>query len=473
MELADMSAVELLDGYAARRFSPVEVIDALWERMEAAEPVIQALYAPDPGGARRAALHSERRWQAQAPIGALDGVPITMKENIATRGVPVPMGTAATELEPASEDAPPAARVREAGAVVLAKTTMPDYGMLSSGLSSFHRLARNPWNPAWSPGGSSAGAAAAAAAGYGPLHLGSDIGGSLRLPASWTGVFTLKPSLGRVPIDPPYWGRVVGPLTRTVADAALLMGVLSAPDARDHMSLPPASLEWSALDGEVRGLRAGVWTEAGCGLRVDEEVAAAVEAVAGLFEGAGAVVERVEPFFTRSMLDDLDLFWRVRSWADLRALSHERQALVLPYIADWCRGGSDVPGVVLMRCVNRMLEIRRATVAATQPYDLVISPVSPVTTFPAEWPSPTNDVSRPLEHIGFTAPFSMSEQPASSINAGFTRAGKPIGVQLAGRRFDDLGVLRATRWYEQARPRAAVPTWPRPEAIRQRQPARE
>ena len=138
------------------------------------------------------------------PQGALDGVPITIKENIATKGVPVPLGTAATELVPAAADAPAAARVREAGAIILAKTTMPDYGMLSSGRSSFHPLTRNPWNLAWNPGGSSAGAGAAAAAGYGPLHLGTDIGGSVRLPASWNGIFTLKPSLGRVPVDPPY-----------------------------------------------------------------------------------------------------------------------------------------------------------------------------------------------------------------------------------------------------------------------------
>src|SRR5581483_7272221 len=150
---------------------------------------------------------------------------------------------AATILAPASADAPPAARAREAGAVILGKTTMPDYGMLSSGLSSFHPLTRNPWDLRRNPGGSSAGAAAAGAAGYGPLHLGTDIGGSIRLPAGWCGVVGLKPSFGRVPIDPPYIGRVAGPLTRTVADCALLMQVLSQPDCRDHMCLPPADIE--------------------------------------------------------------------------------------------------------------------------------------------------------------------------------------------------------------------------------------
>ena len=173
---------------------------------------------------------------------SLDGVPITIKENIATRGVPMPLGTAVSDMTPRTEDAPPAARMREAGAVFLGRTTMPDFGMLSSGLSSFHRLARNPWNTAMNPGGSSAGAGAAGAAGYGPLHLGTDIGGSIRLPAAWCGLVGLKPSLGRVPIDPPFMGRAAGPMTRTVTDAAMAMAVLSQPDGRDHMSLPPATI---------------------------------------------------------------------------------------------------------------------------------------------------------------------------------------------------------------------------------------
>src|SRR5712671_1428940 len=201
--LHDMTATELLAAYKSKKLSPVEAVDAVIARIEAWEPTLKALYAPDFEGARKAAKESEKRWQAGKPQGALDGVPITIKENIATKGVPVPLGTAATELVPAPADAPAAARVREAGAIILAKTTMPDYGMLSSGRSSFHPLTRNPWNLAWNPGGSSAGAGAAAAAGYGPLHLGTDIGGSVRLPACWCGLVALKPSLGRIPVDPP------------------------------------------------------------------------------------------------------------------------------------------------------------------------------------------------------------------------------------------------------------------------------
>ena len=458
----DLAAVELLAAYKSRTLSPVEAVDAVIARIEAWEPRLKALYAPDFDGARKEAKAAEQRWQKGEPKGALDGVPITIKENIATRGVPVPLGTAATQLVPAAADAPAAARVREAGAVILAKTTMPDYGMLSSGRSSFHPLTRNPWNLAWNPGGSSAGAGAAAAAGYGPLHLGTDIGGSVRLPATWNGIFTLKPSLGRVPVDPPYFGRVVGPMTRTVADSALLMAELSKADWRDHMSLPAASLDWSAGPLEPKGLRIGLHLDAGSGLPVDPEVKAAIEGAAKLFADAGAAIEPVAPFLSPGMLHLQDLFWRVRSWVDFSGLSHARQASVLPFIADWCRGGADVSGTTVIRAVNNYMAIRAAATKATHGFDYILSPVSPVPTYRAEWETPTNDVERPLEHISFTMPYNMSEQPAASINCGYTREGKPIGVQIAGRRFDDLGVMRIARWFESAR--GAQRKWPEPVA---------
>jgi aspartyl-tRNA(Asn)/glutamyl-tRNA(Gln) amidotransferase subunit A len=226
--------------------------------MDAWEPVVHALSHRDDATSESEARAAAERWRAGRPRGPLDGVPVTIKENIASGGVPTPLGTAAAELVPAVADAPVVARLREAGAVIVAKTTMPDYGMLTSGVSSLHPTTRNPWNPAWTPGGSSAGAAAAAAAGYGPIHIGTDIGGSVRLPGCWTGVVGFKPSFGRVPVAPPYYGRVAGPLTRTVADAARAMAVISAADDRDHMSLPPQPLQWDELAGEVSGLRIGL-----------------------------------------------------------------------------------------------------------------------------------------------------------------------------------------------------------------------
>src|ERR1700716_4272877 len=202
--LHDLSAVDLIAGFRARQFSPSEVLEDVIAHIAVWEPHIKALYAFDPDGARATAKASTERWQKDQPIGRLDGVPTTIKENIATKGVPVPLGAATAKLVPAVADAPPAARLREAGAVIFSKTTMPDYGMLSSGLSSFHPLTRNPWDLSKNPGGSSAGAGAAAAAGYGPLHLGTDIGGSVRLPACWCGLVPLKPSLGGISGDPPF-----------------------------------------------------------------------------------------------------------------------------------------------------------------------------------------------------------------------------------------------------------------------------
>ncbi len=458
--LHELSATELLAAYRRRALSPLEVTRAVLAHIERWEPHLRATYALEAEGALAMARASERRWLAGEPCGALDGVPATIKENIATKGVPVPLGTAVTPLVPAAEDAPPAARLREAGAVLLCKTTMPDYGMLSSGLSSFHALTRNPWDLSKNPGGSSAGAGAAAAAGYGPLHIGTDIGGSVRLPAGWCGVFGLKPSNGRVPIKPAYYGRIAGPMTRSVADAALMMQVLSQPDARDTMSLPPADIAWTQLQRELKGLRIGLLMDAGWGMAVEPETAAAVQAAARAFEAAGAFVEPLAPFTTRAMIEGLDNFWRMRSWLDYSALPPERQARLLPYIRDWIITAERLTGPEVFRGFSQMGAIRDATIAATLPFDFVLSPVSPVPSYAAEWASPLNDPALPFEHIAFTLPFNMSEQPAASVNCGFTSGGLPIGLQISGRRFDDLGVLQLARAFEDLR--GPQRPWPAP-----------
>jgi aspartyl-tRNA(Asn)/glutamyl-tRNA(Gln) amidotransferase subunit A len=449
--LHELSAAELIAGYRRKDHSPVEVTRSVLGHIELWEHRLQALYLLRPEVALQQARASEARWLRGAPLGPLDGVPLTIKENIATQGDPMPLGTAASDLAPATADAPPAARVREAGGVMIAKTTMPDYGMLSSGLSSFHKLARNPWDMSKTPGGSSAGAGAAAAAGYGPLHLGTDIGGSLRLPAGWCGIFSLKPSLGRVPIDPPYPGRAAGPMTRTVADAAWLMQVLSLPDARDSMSLPFQQIAWDQFDvgaEKLKGLRIGLLLEAGCGLAVEAEVRAAVEHAARLFERAGAVVAPMRPFMTQAMLDGMDHFWRMRSRMDMKTLAPQRRAKVLPYIQQWADSAAGLDGEAVYRAANQFHLTRVAAVNACRSFDYVLSPTSPVPAFAAELPSPTNDPLRPLEHIGFTVPYNMSEQPAASINCGYTASGLPIGLQIAGQRFDDLGVLQVARAFE-------------------------
>jgi aspartyl-tRNA(Asn)/glutamyl-tRNA(Gln) amidotransferase subunit A len=461
--LHELSAPALVALYRRRQVSPVEVARSVLGHVERWEQHLHALFLLRPEQVLEQARASEARWLKGQPLGLIDGVPVTIKDNIATRGDPTPLGTAATGLVPAAADAPPAARVREHGGVLLAKTTMPDYGMLSSGLSSYHPLARNPWDRTKTPGGSSAGAGAAAAAGYGPLHIGTDIGGSLRLPAGWCGIFTLKPSLGRIPIDPPYMGRAAGPMTRTVADAALFMDVLSRPDDRDSMSLPAQEIAWSGFDRgaeRLRGLRVGLLLEAGCGLAVEPEVRAAVERAAEVFERAGAVVAPMKPFMTQGMLDGMDHFWRMRSHVDLRALPPEVKARVLPYIQKWADSAAGMTGEAVFRAFHQFHLTRLQTVEACRPFDYVLSPVSPVPAFPAELPSPTNDPLRPLEHIGFTVPFNMSEQPAASINCGTTSQGLPIGLQIAGKRFDDLGVLQVAHAFELLR--EPQRPWPQP-----------
>lgn len=461
--LNELTATQMIDAYAAGRLSPVEVTRDVLDQIDRCEPQLHGMWTVDHAIALEAARESERRWQRGEPIRVagvtLDGVPVTIKENIATKGVPMPLGTAASDLTPRPEDAPPAARLREAGAVFLGRTTMPDYGMLSSGLSSFHALARNPWNPATNPGGSSAGAGVAGAAGYGPIHLGTDIGGSIRLPAAWCGIVGLKPSLGRVPIDPPFMGRVAGPMTRTVADAALAMAVLSQPDARDYRSLPPSQIAWQDLDRGLQGLRIGLQMDAGCGLPVDPQVAEAVTRAARLFEDAGARIEPLDPWMTPDLLQGLDDFWRTRAGLEVAALDAARREAVLPLVRAWAESGLGKSGEDVYRAYAATVEIRRLTVAATAHLDLVLSPVSPNVSFPAEWAYPAdNDVTRAMQHIGFTAPYNISEQPAISVPCGYDSAGVPIGLQIAGRRFDDLGVLQAARLWEGIAP--APRPWP-------------
>ncbi|MFE6157640.1 amidase [Streptomyces sp. NPDC056486] len=458
--LATMSAVEMVAGFADRTVSPVEVHDAVQSVIEARESVLNAFWVRDPAESRKAALASEARWATGEPLGPVDGVPLTLKENIARRGVPMPAGNAGVEPVVPERDAPITERVLESGGVILGSTVMPDWGMLSSGVSSRHGITRSPWNAGWTTGGSSSGAGAAAAAGYGPLHVGTDIGGSIRLPGTWLGIATLKPSSGRIPLDTPYLGRAAGPMARTVADTALFMRVLSRPDPRDWTSLPPQDIDWSALDGDVRGLRVGLHLDAGCGAPRDPEVLAAVHGAAELFEAAGTVVEPVEPFMSQDLLDDLDLFWRVRSWNDFRRLAPEAALRVHPYIIQWCQEGADIPGTRVLHCYQQTMQIQARTVAATLPYDVVLSPVAPVAAFPAEQPMPFMGRGQTMSHIGFTAPYNMSGQPAATVNCGFTADRRPIGVQISGRRFDDLGVLKAAAWYEQNRPAEAFPHWP-------------
>jgi aspartyl-tRNA(Asn)/glutamyl-tRNA(Gln) amidotransferase subunit A len=458
----DLSAAEISAAYASAELSPVEVTRALLARIDTWEPRLNAMYRVDREGALKQARDAEARWRVQAPLSPLDGLPVTIKENIATRGDPAPIGTAANlPAPPQPSDAPPAARLREAGCVILGKTTMPDYGMLSAGVSSAHGVTRNPWNTAKNTSGSSAGAGAAAAAGYAPLHLGTDIGGSVRLPATHCGVFALKPSLGRVPVYPPYMGRVTGPMTRDVEAAALMMNWLSLPDERDFMSLPYRAVDFAAgLDDlDLRKLKIGLLPDMRAGLPVHAQVRAAAQAAARALESAGAKVEEMKSFLTPEMLDGMGKFFEARSYNDFVQLQPERQKKVLPFIAEWCNWrAARFTGRDVMQAYAQVMAMREAAVAACEPYDYVISPTSPILPYEAELPCPGNDPHNALPHIAFTVPYNMSEQPAASVNWTFSADGLPIGVQLIGQRFDDAGVLKLSRKIEMLRP--AQRPWP-------------
>jgi len=456
----ERSASELSAAYSSKALSPVQVVNALLERIEAWEPRINAMYRLQREAALAAAAASESRWRAGRPLSPLDGVPLTIKENIATRGDPAPIGTRANEdAPPQAADAPAAARVREAGCVILGKTAMPDYGMLSSGLSSLHGITRNPWRLDRNPSGSSSGAGAACAAGYAPLHLGTDIGGSVRLPATHCGIFGLKPSLGRVPVSPPYMGRVVGPMTRTVADAALLMGAIARPDARDFTSLPYQEQQHGISEIDPKRLRIGFLPDMGVGLPVHPEVRAAAEAAAQALAGAGCVVESIRSFLTEEMLDGICRFFEARSYNDLMALAASKRAKVLPFVAEWCSWrAAGFTGRDVMQAYNLVMAMREAAVAASQAYDFILSPVSPILPYEAELPAPGNDPRHALPHIALTVPYNMSEQPAASLNWSYTGDGLPIGVQVIGKRFDDAGVLALCLLLEQLRPKQRL--WP-------------
>lgn len=461
-DLADLTAVDLSHAYETGDCSPVEALRAVRARIDQWEPMINALWHRDDAEADRQARAAEARYRAGEPLGPLDGVPVTIKENITTAGVPTPLGSRASILIPAPRDAPAAARLKEAGAVLVAKTTMPDFGMLTSGVSTLHGTTRSPWNPEWNPGGSSSGATAATVAGYAPINVGTDIGGSVRLPASFTGVVGHKPSFGRVPVNPPYYARVAGPLTRTVADAARAMAVLSRPDDVDFMSLPPQNLAWEDLEMRVAGARIGLTTDAGAGMATDPEVARAAESAASALEQAGAMVDPIGPLLTEEMLSGLDRFWRMRSLRDLRALPPENQERMLPYLREWMEAVADRTGMELFDDFSQLEAISIAARDAIAGVDYIVCPVAPVATFSADLPSPAGDPARALEHIAYTVTFSISGHPAISVPWTTAADGRPIGIQLVGRRFADVPVLALAAACERLRPE--LPPWPAPRA---------
>ena len=262
-----------------------------------------------------------------------------------------------------------------------------------------------------------------------------------------------------MPVDPPYVGRVAGPMTRKVDDAALMMSVLSKPDRRDGMSLPAHDINWKALDKSPRKLRFGLMLDA-AGQALEKPVRDVAVKAAKAFEAAGAVVTEVDGILTREMLDGVDNFFRARLWGDLVKLPEKERAKTLPYILQWAERGAKLSGVDAINGFNQTMAIRAAAAKLFCELDYLISPVSPVVNFPAEFAAPLNDPAKPFEHIGYTMPWNMSENPAVSINGGYDKHGFPIGVQIVGRRFDDIGVLAMAKAFEGLR--GAQKPWPSP-----------
>jgi len=456
--LALATADELLELYRARRASPVEVVDACLAQIAKLGTRHNAFVLVDADGARSAARASETRWQRGAPAGALDGVPVTIKDLILTRGWPTLRGSRAIDpAGPWNDDAPVTARLREANAIILGKTTTPEMGWKAVTDSPLIGVARNPWDPSCTPGGSSGGAGIAAATGMGALHVGTDGGGSIRVPASFCGIFGLKPSFGRVPawpLSPTGTVSHLGPMTRGVADAATMMNVITRPDARDWHSLPYDPVDYrDELDAGIDGMRVA-WSPRLGQFDVDAEVAAITAAAVQAFVDAGAHVDAVDP-----PLDDVHAIFRVHWWVGchnaVRGMSNEQRTRLDPGLA---RIADDAKALTIDDYLDAVAARGRLGAAMREfhtRYDLLVTPSVGVPSFAAGRlaPEALGDVGSDWTRwASFSYPFNLTQQPAASVPCGFTKAGLPVGLQIVGPMHDDRRVLRAARAFERLRP---------------------
>jgi aspartyl-tRNA(Asn)/glutamyl-tRNA(Gln) amidotransferase subunit A len=455
-DLADCSALTLLALFRSGDASPVDATRAVLARIERLNPILNAFCHVAADEALAAARASEGRWRRQAPGGELDGVPVSIKDLILAAGWPTLRGSRTVDpAGPWDVDAPATARLREAGAVILGKTTTPEFGCKGETNSPLTGITRNPWNPARTPGGSSGGTAAAVASGMGPLSVGTDGAGSVRIPAAFCGNFGFKPSFGRVPAHPlSPMGTVahLGPHTMSVADAALMMNVLKRPDARDWTSLPVDPSDYTiGLDDGIRGLRVAFSATLGYA-RVDPDVAAAVAAAAEQLRALGAHVEAVDPGFD----DPLEIttgLWFAGTFAIWSGLTPEQQARTDPDFRAEAELGARYSALDVHR-----LTLRRGALGAhmrqfMERWDLLVTPAVAVPAFEAR--PAGHSAMDPAAMLGWTPfsyPFNLTQQPACTIPCGLSRDGLPIGLQIVGPMFGDARVLRAARAYESARP---------------------
>jgi aspartyl-tRNA(Asn)/glutamyl-tRNA(Gln) amidotransferase subunit A len=456
-DLADCTALELKELYRTRRASPLEATRAALARIERLNPVLHAFSCVAAEAALESARASEIRWARGEPCGALDGVPASIKDLILTRGMPTSRGSRTVDPNQAWEvDAPAAARLREAGAVILGKTTTPEFGCKGETNSPLTGISRNPWNHQKTPGGSSGGTAAAVASGMGPISVGTDGAGSIRIPAAFCGNVGFKPSFGRVPAYPlSYFGTVahLGPHTMSVRDSALVMNVLSQPDARDWTSLPPDGRDYLVgLEDGISELRIAWSPTLGYARGVDPEVAVACERAVQRLSDLGAIVEAVDP----GIEDPLEItcgLWFIGAWTLWNTLTPAQQTLTDPDFAAEAQLGSSFSALDVQQ-----LQLRRGALGAhlrqfMQRFDLLVTPAVAVPAFDAR-PTGMAEMT-PAALLGWTPfsyPFNLTQQPACTIPCGLTASGLPIGLQFVGPMFGDALVLRAARAYETVRP---------------------
>ena len=456
-QLHECSASELLALYRSGAASPVEAATAILARIDKLNPTLKAYCHLAPEDTLAMARASEARWRLGQPCGALDGVPVSIKDLILTRGWPTLRGSRGIAREQAWDvDAPATARLREAGAVLLGKTTTPEYGCKGETNSPATGITRNPWNTAKTSGGSSGGAAAAVAAGLGPLALGTDGAGSVRIPASFCGNFGLKPSFGRVPAFPlsPF-GSVahLGPHSLSVRDAALAMNVLTQADARDWTALPPDRRDYTiGLEDGIRGLRIAWSPTLGYVKNVHPEVAAACAKAAAALQTLGAHVEAVDPGFA----DPLEIttgLWFIGSLTLWNGLSAAQRAVADADFAAQAELGARYSVLDIQALHQRRGLLGSHLRQFMQRYDLLVTPTLSIPAFDAR--PAGQEAMTPASMLGWTPfsyPFNLSQQPACTIPCGLTRDGLPIGLQIVGPMFGDALVLRAARAFEALRP---------------------
>src|SRR4051794_24525097 len=464
---ASLTATALLEHYRRKTLSPVEATKAVLARIAALNPSLNAFLLVDEEAALGAARASEARWMKGAPQGLVDGVPATVKDIMISRGWPTLRGSKTVRRDqPWDEDAPMVARLREQGAVLIGKTTTPEFGWKAIGDSPLTGITRNPWNLDHTPGGSSAGAGAACAAGIAPLHVGSDGAGSIRIPACFTGIFGIKGTFGRVPAHPASpMGLLsnVGPMTRSVRDAALMLNVLARPDHRDPYALPPERrLYLDGIEDGVQGWRIAYSPDLGYvpgpgHTQVDPEIAACCAKAAQRFEELGAHVEQVGPIFDspRQMLLTL---WSAGAARVMAAFADDKRRLADPGLMEIASRGERTSAVAYVGADLARTSLGAQMGAFHQHYDLLLTPMMPVPALPVG--QDLNDPAVEDEWIDwspFSYPFNMTRQPAATVPCSLTSAGLPIGLQIVGPLYSEARVLRAARAFEATQPVRRAP----------------